>query len=92
MDNPIVPAWLVALIVFSAAGALWSVRPMPRAIRLSLIAPLLYLAGLFTFFQFTDMSGVDRVDFSRAGICLIGLAIIVNGVAVRYIWSREHWL
>lgn len=92
MDHPFVPAWLVALLVFSAAVTLWSVRPMPRMIRISLIAPLLYLASLFVYFQFSALSASERVDFSRVGICLVAIAIIVNGVVIRYAWSKRRWL
>lgn len=89
MDSPIVPAWLVALILSAASVALLSVRSIPRAIRLSLITPLLYLAWLFTYFHISGISAIDRVDLGRAGICLIGISIMVNSVAARYAWSKK---
>jgi hypothetical protein len=88
----IIPAWLVALIIFAAAIALWSVRPMPRMVRISLIAPLLYITFLNVFIHTASLEIVVRTDLARLGTGLLGLSILVNAVVVRCMWSKRHWL
>jgi hypothetical protein len=88
----IIPAWLVALIIFAAAIALWSVRPMPRMVRISLIAPLLYISFLNSFIHFSDLEISTRTDLARLGTVLLALSILINAVAVRIMWSKRRWL
>ena len=85
-----IPAWVVSALAFMAALALWTVRPMPLNIRISVIAPLVYFGGLYLFLQ-TIPSGTEIYkDLVRLGLILIFFPIIVNSVIVRRAWNKNR--
>jgi hypothetical protein len=86
----IVPAWLVSVMAFLAAWSLWLVRPMPWRIRISIIAPLLYLGVLYLLVQVAPFDQQIRTELIRAGLILVFVPIIANSLLVRRQWRKER--
>jgi hypothetical protein len=86
----IIPAWLVSVLAFLAAWSLWLVRPMPRLIRISIIAPLCYLGGLYLLVQVAPFDQQLRTELIRAGLILVFTPIIGNSLLVRLEWHKKR--
>jgi hypothetical protein len=70
MGAPFPPAWIVSALALLAALGLGLLSYMPRLIRLALVLPLLYFAGIY-FYATSLPGGVLQVELVRFG--LIGL-------------------
>jgi hypothetical protein len=83
-----IPAWLVSVSAFVSAWTLWLVRPMPLRIRISIIAPLVYLGALYLIFTFITLSEPVKATFVRLGLMIIFIPIIANSIVVRLQWRK----
>lgn len=82
---PLVPAWLVSVAFLFAALCVWHLRYMPRAVRLALVIPMLYLGGMYLYIDVSGMGPAMRTSVVRVG--LLGLAVSQIASAAPYLYS-----
>lgn len=82
---PVVPAWLVSVSLLGAALCVWHLRYMPRAVRLALVIPMLYLGGMYFYINASGMGPALRTDVVRVG--LVGMAFSQVASAAPYLYS-----
>ncbi len=83
-----IPAWLISALAFLAALSLWTVRPIPWLVRLSIITPLAYFGFVYLWAASTPLDAVTRTVFIRLGLAILFVPIIVNSLVVGFSWVK----
>lgn len=83
-----IPAWMISILSLLAAVLLWTVRPMPRLIRISIIVPLVYFSLLYWLIEYEYFNEVTKAGLIRLGFVVLLLPIISNSILV--IWLRKR--
>jgi hypothetical protein len=86
----IIPPWVVSILAIMAAIAIYTLRPMPWRMRISIILPIVYFAVEYAWFAFVPVSAQIRVDLTRLGLVLIFSSMIGNAMLFYWQWHRTR--
>ena len=85
MITPFIPAWLVGLLAFVAAGCVAVLSYMPRLVRLAIVIPTVYFGCIYVWVSTTDLGYIQSVDIVRFGI--VGLFFSEIVTIIPYLWT-----
>jgi hypothetical protein len=83
MSPALPPAWIVSALALLAALAIGMLNYMPRLIRLALVLPTIYFAGIY-FYASLLPSGVIQLELVRFGLVGLFLTEIVTAAPYLY--------
>lgn len=81
-------ALIVSIFALAGAAAIYAARPMPRLIRVALMAPRIALALLYFGYYFASPDAAVRTDATRAMLVASSIVEIASAVISRWAWQR----